>query len=83
MLKTSKSAAPRMATGTIDSDYRGELKVILGNTSERAFSVRRGDRIAQLVIAPVARTEWEEVPELETTSRGAGGFGHTGRGGRA
>lgn len=67
------------APGTIDSDYRGELKIILGNTGERTFSVRRGDRVAQLVIAPVAPAEWEEVPELETTSRGAGGFGHSGR----
>jgi dUTP pyrophosphatase len=66
------------APGTIDSDYRGELKVVLGNTGERAFTVRRGDRIAQLVIAPVARAEWEEVPELEASDRGAGGFGHSG-----
>ena len=67
------------APGTIDSDYRGEIKVILWNAGEKAFTVHRGDRIAQLVIAPVARAEWEVVPELEATDRGAGGFGHTGR----
>ena len=69
--------------GTIDSDYRGELKVILCNTGEKAFTVRRGDRIAQLVISPVLRAEWEEVPSLEATPRGAGGFGHSGRETRA
>ncbi len=69
--------------GTIDSDYRGELKVILCNTGEKAFTVRRGDRIAQLVISPVLRADWEEVPSLEATPRGAGGFGHSGRGTRA
>ncbi len=67
------------APGTIDSDYRGEIKVILWNSGEKPFTVHRGDRIAQLVIAPVARADWEVVPELEATDRGAGGFGHTGR----
>lgn len=67
------------APGTIDSDYRGEVKVILWNTGEKAFTIRRGDRIAQLVIAPVVRAEWEEVTALETTHRGSRGFGHTGR----
>jgi dUTP pyrophosphatase len=66
------------APGTIDADYRGELKVILANLGETAFRVRRGDRIAQLVIAPVAVAEIEEVGELDATERGAGGFGHTG-----
>ncbi|MDJ0851259.1 MAG: dUTP diphosphatase [Myxococcota bacterium] len=70
------------APGTIDSDYRGELKVILCNAGEKAFTVRRGDRIAQLVIAPVADAEWEERPDLDDTERGAGGFGHSGRGRR-
>jgi dUTP pyrophosphatase len=68
------------APGTIDSDYRGEIQVILLNTGEQPFAVRRGDRIAQLVIAPVVRAEWQEVPDLEPTARGSGGFGHTGRG---
>ncbi len=67
------------APGTIDSDYRGEVKVILWNTGEKAFTIRRGDRIAQLVISPVVWAAWEEVPTLETTRRGSGGFGHTGR----
>ena len=69
--------------GTIDSHYRGELKVILCNTGENAFTVRRGDRIAQLVISPVVRADWEEVPSLDATPRGAGGFGHSGRETRA
>jgi dUTP pyrophosphatase len=66
------------APGTIDSDYRGELMVIVMNAGEKAFTVHRGDRIAQLVIAPVVVAEWVEVPELSATDRGAGGFGHTG-----
>jgi len=66
------------APGTIDSDYRGELAVILINLGQEAVTLRRGDRIAQLVIAPVARARFEEVAELPPTDRGAGGFGHTG-----
>jgi dUTP pyrophosphatase len=71
------------APGTIDSDYRGELQVILWNAGSEPFAVRRGDRIAQLVLAPVARVEWRAVAEgeLGATARGAGGFGHSGRGG--
>ncbi|MBI1804335.1 MAG: dUTP diphosphatase [Ignavibacteriae bacterium] len=65
--------------GTIDSDYRGEVKIILKNFGKEEFTIRRGDRIAQLVICPVVRAEWEEVNIVEETSRGAGGFGHTGR----
>jgi dUTP pyrophosphatase len=68
------------APGTIDADYRGELKIILLNTDEKPFTVRRGDRIAQLVIAAVAAAEFREVAELTATSRGQRGFGHTGRG---
>ena len=64
--------------GTVDSDYRGELKVILINHGEEPFAIRRGDRIAQLVLAPVTLAEWDEVAELDETSRGAGGFGSTG-----
>jgi dUTP pyrophosphatase len=64
--------------GTIDSDYRGELKVILINHSSEAFSVRRGDRVAQLVLAPVTRANWLEVETLDETARGTGGFGSTG-----
>ncbi len=67
------------APGTIDSDYRGELKVIVWNAGSRPFGIRRGDRIAQLVVAPVVRIVCDEVPELDATERGGGGFGHTGR----
>jgi dUTP pyrophosphatase len=64
--------------GTVDSDYRGEVKVILVNHGEEDFTIRRGDRIAQLVIAPVVQAEWAEVDSLDETARGAGGFGSTG-----
>ena len=64
--------------GTIDSDYRGELKVILINHGAEPFKVRRGDRIAQLVLAPVVRASWLKVDELDETARGEGGFGSTG-----
>ncbi len=64
--------------GTIDADYRGEVKIILTNFSNRDFLIKRGDRIAQLVIAPVVRAVWIEVDNVQNTARGAGGFGHTG-----
>lgn len=64
--------------GTIDADYRGEIGVILANLGAEPFVVRRGDRIAQLVIAPVTRGIFEEVASLDETIRGAGGFGSTG-----
>ena len=64
--------------GTIDSDYRGEVKVILVNQSDDNFTVARGDRIAQLVLAPVTLAAWDEVLVLDETVRGAGGFGSTG-----
>jgi dUTP pyrophosphatase len=64
--------------GTIDSDYRGEIKVILINHSSEPFPVHRGDRIAQIVLAPVTLAAWDEVAELDETARGAGGFGSTG-----
>lgn len=64
--------------GTIDSDYRGELRVILINHGEEPFAIARGDRVAQLVLAPVVRAAWDEVGELDETDRGAGGFGSTG-----
>jgi dUTP pyrophosphatase len=66
------------APGTIDSDYRGEVKVILQNAGDRPVTLRRGDRIAQLVIAPVVSAEWDECLDLDPTGRGEGGFGHTG-----
>ena len=64
--------------GTIDSDYRGELKVIMINHGTEPFPIERGDRIAQLVLAPVTQAGWDEVAELDETTRGAGGFGSTG-----
>jgi dUTP pyrophosphatase len=64
--------------GTIDSDYRGELKVILINHGAEPFVIHRGDRVAQLVLAPVTLAQWAEVAELDETSRGTGGFGSTG-----
>src|SRR5215203_4533238 len=65
--------------GTIDHDYRGEVKVILANLGSEAFDVRRGERIAQLVPAPVLKASFREVEALSDTGRGAGGFGSTGR----
>lgn len=64
--------------GTIDSDYRGEVKVILINLGPEAFVIRRGERIAQMVVAPVVQARWREVETLDETARGAGGFGSTG-----
>ena len=64
--------------GTIDSDYRGELKVILMNHGSDGFAIARGDRIAQLVLAPVVQAAWDEVEALDDTERGSGGFGSTG-----
>ena len=66
--------------GTVDADYRGEVKVILINHGPEAFVVRRGERIAQLLISPVVQASWREVEALDDTARGAGGFGSTGRG---
>jgi dUTP pyrophosphatase len=68
------------APGTIDSDYRGVVQVLLINLGQEAVTIRRGDRIAQLVVAPVARAEWREIPRLDATERGESGFGSTGTG---
>lgn len=65
--------------GTIDADYRGEIRIILVNLSSEAFTIEPGERIAQLVVARHEQVEWESVEELGTTERGAGGFGSTGR----
>lgn len=65
--------------GTIDSDYRGEVGVILANLGPEAFTIRRGDRIAQMVVAAYATVAWEEANSLDETTRGAGGFGSTGQ----
>ncbi len=65
--------------GTIDPDYRGEIKVILANLSNEEYVLQPGERVAQLVVARFERVEWESVDALSETSRGAGGFGHTGK----
>jgi dUTP pyrophosphatase len=64
--------------GTIDADYRGEIRIILANLGSAPVTIARGERIAQLVIAPVSRAEWDVVAELPATTRGSGGFGSTG-----
>ena len=66
--------------GTVDADYRGEIAVLLVNLGQRPARIRRGDRIAQLVVQRVPETAWVEVDELPATERGSGGFGHSGRG---
>jgi dUTP pyrophosphatase len=66
------------APGTVDSDYRGEVKVGLVNLSDAPYTIRRGDRIAQMVVAPVTHVAWRRVTSLDETERGAGGFGSTG-----
>ncbi|RMG20376.1 MAG: dUTP diphosphatase [Deltaproteobacteria bacterium] len=67
------------APGTIDADYRGEIQVILMNLGSAPFAIARGDRIAQLVVAPVAKVAWRTRVRLDETARGSGGFGSTGR----
>jgi len=67
------------APGTIDADYRGEIKVILVNLSDSEFVINDGERIAQMIVARHERALWNEVAELDETQRGAGGFGHTGK----
>ena len=67
------------APGTVDADYRGEIKVILVNLSDKEFVVNPGERIAQMVVARYEKIEWEETDSLEDTERGAGGFGSTGK----
>ncbi|MBE0644749.1 MAG: dUTP diphosphatase [Bacteroidetes bacterium] len=65
--------------GTIDADYRGEVKVIMSNIGKAPYVIQRGERIAQLVIAPVTHVQWNETSTLNETDRGSGGFGHSGR----
>jgi dUTP pyrophosphatase len=65
--------------GTIDADYRGEIKIIVCNVSNEAYTIENGDRVAQLVVANHERVEWDSVEILEKSSRGDGGFGHTGK----
>lgn len=66
------------APGTIDADYRGEIKIILINLGSEPYVIHRGDRVAQMIVQPVPRVVWEEVGELDATVRADGGFGHTG-----
>lgn len=66
------------APGTIDADYRGEIQVAMINLGDEPFTIRRGDRIAQMIVAPVTRVQWIETDTLEPTARGEGGFGSTG-----
>lgn len=66
------------APGTIDADYRGELRVLLINLGSEPFVIKKGDRIAQMIVAPVARAVWQPACSLSETERGGGGFGHTG-----
>ena len=77
-LALKKGISVPNSPGTVDSDYRGEVKVILINHSDDNFPIERGDRIAQLVVSPVTLAIWDEVEELDDTQRGAGGFGSTG-----
>ena len=67
------------APGTIDADYRGEIFVVLYNASDKVFLLKRGMRIAQMVVAPVIQAQWQNIVELNLTKRGSGGFGSTGR----
>jgi dUTP pyrophosphatase len=66
--------------GTIDADYRGEIQIILANLGNEPFTITRGMRIAQMVVAPYSRVEWQQVASLSATTRGSGGFGSTGTG---
>lgn len=77
-LAAKKGITVLNAPGTIDADYRGEIGVILVNLSKETFTVENGERIAQLVIAKHERADWQQVEELSSTVRGAGGFGSTG-----
>ena len=78
-LAHDKGLATLNAPGTIDSDYRGEIQVIIANLGSEPVTLERGERIAQLIFAPVARARFERVEELPASSRGEGGFGSTGR----
>ena len=80
-LSCKQDLAPANKVGVIDCDYRGEILVALHNHGKEARTVESGDRIAQLVVAPVLHAEFEEAEELSATVRGAGGFGSTGKNG--
>lgn len=77
-LAAKKGVTVLNTPGTIDADYRGEIKVILVNLSNEVYAVQDGERVAQMIIATHEKADWEQVEQLEETERGAGGFGHTG-----
>lgn len=78
-LAINKGITVLNSPGTIDADYRGEIKIILINLSQEEFMVNNGERIAQMIIAPYEQAEWHEVVQLDDSERGDGGFGHTGK----
>lgn len=80
-LAANHGIMPANGIGTIDSDYRGEMKVILLNTSNQPFTIHRGDRIAQAVVTQYERVVWEQIDTIDSTARGHNGFGSTGLGG--
>ena len=78
-LAFNKGVTVLNSPGTIDADYRGEIKIILVNLSQEDFTINNGERIAQMVISAYKQVEWEEVAQLDESARGEGGFGHTGK----
>ena len=78
-LAINKGVTVLNSPGTIDADYRGEIKIILINLSQEDFTVNQGDRIAQMIISSYKQIVWEEVAQLDNSERGEGGFGHTGK----
>ena len=78
-LAANKGISVLNTPGTIDSDYRGEIKVILINLSKKPFDIKSGDRIAQIIVCPISKAELKEVKQLPKTTRGKGGFGSTGK----
>jgi|SRR5665647_358967 len=78
-LAINKGVTVLNSPGTIDADYRGEIKIILINLSQEDFTVNQGDRIAQMIISSYKQIVWEEVAQLDISERGEGGFGHTGK----
>ncbi len=78
-LAINKGVTVLNSPGTIDADYRGEIKIILINLSQEEFIINHGERIAQMIISAYKQVEWEEVFQLEDSERGEGGFGHTGK----
>jgi len=78
-LAINKGITVLNSPGTIDADYRGEIKIILINLSQEDFIINNGERIAQMIIAPYKQVEWQEVTQLSDSERGKGGFGHTGK----